>query len=67
MPFCWFDIVLNTNFEQHVLHVLYPFLLFALWRCHSYHILNIILMCILATSFIVFTLKMASCMCKPNI
>ena len=58
---CWSVIVLNSIFEQRFLLVLYPLLLFVLWRCHSYHILNIILMYILATSFAVFTLKMASC------
>ena len=44
-----------------------PFFTFALCRCHSYHIVNIVLMYILATSFTVFTLKMACCMCKSNI
>ena len=44
-----------------------PFLLFVLRRCHSYHISNIILKYILATFFTVFTLKIASCMCKSNI
>ena len=60
MPFCWFGIVLNTIFKQRFLHVLYPFSLFVLLRWHSYNILNIILMYILATSLTAFTLKMVS-------
>ena len=59
---CWFGIILNTNFEQRFLHVLYPFYLLF----HSHHILNINLMHILATSLALFTLTMASCMWKPN-
>ena len=63
---CWFVIVLNSNFRRFFTGFI-PFGSFVLWHCHSYHIVSMLLMSILEISFTVFTLKMASCMCKPNI